>query len=42
MKGWFQPRSPIDWIVLGVLIGSAAWWSHMLRADIPVIKIIGG
>lgn len=39
---WFRPETPMDFVVLAVLIGSALWWSHQLRAGIPVISIIGG
>jgi hypothetical protein len=42
MTRWFQPRTPVDWVVLGFVVGTAAYWSHVLRADIPVITIIGG
>lgn len=35
----FEPRSIV---VLGVIVGSGIWWTHHMRADIPVILIVGG
>jgi hypothetical protein len=38
----FEPRSILDFVVLGVILGSGIWWTHHLRTDIPVISIVGG
>jgi hypothetical protein len=37
----FEPRSILDFVVLGVIIGSALSASHHLRASVPVIYVVG-